>query len=156
MKVERLFTASGEEITDTIEFELRTSEIRNPDGSLVFQAKSIAVPRNWSQVATDILAQKYFRRAGVPVATVYCAAGDLNGSKGDHFDTHADNFNKLKNILLPPFDQAASTLVEDLKERGKLDETLVVMLTDFGRTPKINGGAGRDLHAGACWAGGSR
>ena len=63
----------------------------------------------------------------------------------------------VKNILLPPFDQAASALVEDLKERGKLDETLVVMLTDFGRTPKINGNAGRDHFPGvysAVFAGG--
>jgi ribonucleoside-diphosphate reductase alpha chain len=73
MKVERLFSEPGEQIQDVIEFELRTSEIRNPDGSLVFQAKNIAVPRTWSQVATDILAQKYFRRAGVPVATVRVA-----------------------------------------------------------------------------------
>jgi len=105
----------------------------------------------------SVLMARRLTGAGVPVATVYCAAGDLNGSKGDHFDTHGNNFHKLKNILLPPFDQAASTLVEDLKERGRLDETLIVMLTDFGRTPKINGGAGRDHFAGcysAVFAGG--
>ena len=83
------------------------------------------------------------------MATVYCAAGDLNGSKGSHFDTHANNFNRLKNDMLPPFDQAASALVEDLHTRGRLDDTLVVMLTDFGRTPKINGAAGRDHFPGA-------
>ena len=86
----------------------------------------------------SVLTARRLTEAGVPVATVYCAAGDLNGSKGDHFDTHADNFNKLKNILLPPFDQAASALVEDLQERGRLDETLIVMLGEMGRTPKIN------------------
>ena len=105
----------------------------------------------------SVLMARRLTEAGVPVATVYCAAGDLNGSKGSHFDTHADNFNKLKNTMLPPFDQAASTLVEDLQERGRLDETLIVMLTDFGRTPKINGGAGRDHFAGcysAVFAGG--
>jgi hypothetical protein len=105
----------------------------------------------------SVLMARRLTEAGVPVATVYCAAGDLNGSKGSHFDTHADNFNKLKNTMLPPFDQAAATLVEDLKERGRLDETLIVMLTDFGRTPKINGGAGRDHFAGcysAVFAGG--
>jgi hypothetical protein len=105
----------------------------------------------------SVLMARRLTEAGVPVATVYCAAGDLNGSKGSHFDTHADNFNKLKNTMLPPFDQAAATLVEDLRERGRLDETLIVMLTDFGRTPKINGGAGRDHFAGcysAVFAGG--
>ncbi|MBL67155.1 MAG: hypothetical protein CMO74_01690 [Verrucomicrobiales bacterium] len=96
----------------------------------------------------SVLAARRLTETGVPVATVYCAAGDLDGSKGSHFDTHADNFNKLKNNMLPPFDQAASALVEDLKERGRLEETLVVMLTDFGRTPKINGGAGRDHFPG--------
>ncbi len=96
----------------------------------------------------SVLAARRLTEAGVPVATVYCAAGDLNGSKGSHFDTHADNFNKLKNHMLPPFDQAAAALVEDLQERGRLDETLVVMLTDFGRTPKINGNAGRDHFPG--------
>jgi len=105
----------------------------------------------------SVLTARRLTEAGVPVATVYCAAGDLNGSAGSHFDTHADNFNKLKNNMLPPFDQAASTLVEDLSERGRLDETLIVMLTDFGRTPKINGGAGRDHFPGvysAVFAGG--
>ena len=81
---------------------------------------------------------------GIPVATVYCAAGDLNGSKGDHFDTHANNFNRLKDNMLPPLDQTAYALIEDLRQRGRLDETLVVLLTEFGRTPKINGAAGRD------------
>jgi len=81
---------------------------------------------------------------GIPVATVNCAAGDLNGSKGDHFDTHANNFNRLKDNMLPPLDQTAYALIEDLRQRGRLDETLVVLLTEFGRTPKINGAAGRD------------
>jgi hypothetical protein len=89
--------------------------------------------------------------AGVPIATVYCAAGDLNGSVGDHFDTHADNFNRLKDKMLPPLDQASSALLTDLAERGQLDETLVVWLTEFGRTPKINPGAGRD-HYPNCYS----
>ena len=62
--------------------------------------------------------------AGVPLVTVFCAAGDLNGSVGSHFDTHADNFNRLKRDMLPPLDQASSALLEDLAVRGRLDETL--------------------------------
>jgi hypothetical protein len=89
--------------------------------------------------------------SGVPLATVYCAAGDLNGSIGDHFDTHANNFNRLKNNMLPPLDQASSALLTDLEERGLLDETLVVWLTEFGRTPKINSGVGRD-HYPNCYS----
>ena len=89
--------------------------------------------------------------AGVPIATVVCSAGDLNGSKGDHWDTHGDNFNRLKNTMLPVFDRSASALLDDLSERGMLDETLVVFLTEFGRTPQINGGAGRD-HFPNCYS----
>jgi hypothetical protein len=82
--------------------------------------------------------------AGVPVVQVCCAAGDLNGSVGDHWDTHSDNFRRLKDRLLPVFDRGFSALLEDLQQRGMLDETLVVMLTDFGRTPRVNGAVGRD------------
>jgi len=51
---------------DAIDFEMRKSEIKNPDGSLIFQMDNVTVPDSWSQVATDIIAQKYFRKAGVP------------------------------------------------------------------------------------------
>ncbi len=54
------------------------------------------------------------------------------------WDTHVDNFPRLKNNLLPPLDQAVSTLLDDLQSRGLLDETLVVMLGEFGRTPRIS------------------
>ena len=52
--------------SNLVTFEPRTSKITNPDGSVVFEASDISVPRGWSQVAVDIMAQKYFRRAGVP------------------------------------------------------------------------------------------
>jgi len=51
---------------DRIEFEERKSVIKNPDGSLIFEMENVVVPKSWSQVATDIIAQKYFRKAGVP------------------------------------------------------------------------------------------
>lgn len=81
---------------------------------------------------------------GVPVVQVCCAAGDLNGGSGDMWDTHGDNFNRLKNRLLPVFDRGVSALLQDLADRGTLNDTLVVTLTDFGRTPRVNGSAGRD------------
>lgn len=80
-----------------------------------------------------------------------CSAGDLNGSVGDHWDTHANNFGRLKNTMLPAFDRPAAALLDDLSERGMLDETLVVFLTEFGRTPKISGNAGRD-HFPSCYS----
>ena len=60
------------------------------------------------------------------------------------WDTHQDNFNRLKNKLVPPMEQAYVALLEDLSERGLLDSTLVIWMGDFGRTPKINKDAGRD------------
>lgn len=66
MKIDRLFVNDTRNPYDTIEFDKRTSVIRNPDGSIVFEMIDIQVPKSWSQVATDILAQKYFRKAGVP------------------------------------------------------------------------------------------
>ncbi len=92
----------------------------------------------------SLLLARRLTEAGVPVVQVCCAAGDLNGGAGDMWDTHGDNFNRLKNRLLPVFDRATSALLQDLSDRGTLDETLVVVLTDFGRTPRINRGAGRD------------
>ncbi|MDX1948092.1 MAG: DUF1501 domain-containing protein [Pirellulaceae bacterium] len=92
----------------------------------------------------SMLLARRLTEAGVPVVQVCCAAGDLNGGAGDMWDTHSDNFNRLKNRLLPVFDQGLSALLQDLADRGTLDETLVVFLTDFGRTPRINGAAGRD------------
>ena len=92
----------------------------------------------------SMLLARRLTEAGVPVVQVCCAAGDLNGGAGDMWDTHSDNFNRLKNRLLPVFDRGVSALLQDLANRGTLDETLVVFLTDFGRTPRINGAAGRD------------
>jgi ribonucleoside-diphosphate reductase alpha chain len=70
MKITRRFTKTGESPFANIRFVKRSSVIRNPDGSTVFEMHDIEVPENFSQVATDILAQKYFRKAGVPSATV--------------------------------------------------------------------------------------
>ena len=66
MRIERRYTSEGQSPYAAIEFRTTTSEIRNPDGSIVFQLKDIEVPSQFSQVASDILAQKYFRKAGVP------------------------------------------------------------------------------------------
>jgi ribonucleoside-diphosphate reductase alpha chain len=66
MHVERLFTKEEQNVFDLVEYELRESSIRNPDGSIVFKKDDVEVPKFWSQTATDILAQKYFKRARVP------------------------------------------------------------------------------------------
>ena len=66
MRIERRYTKDGQSPYAGIEFRLTTSEIRNPDGSVVFRLDNVEVPEFWSQVASDVLAQKYFRKAGVP------------------------------------------------------------------------------------------
>jgi ribonucleoside-diphosphate reductase alpha chain len=66
LSIQRVFTKKGSNPLDEVEYEYRTSIIRNPDGSIVFEMKDIEVPKSWSQIATDIIAQKYFRKAGVP------------------------------------------------------------------------------------------
>lgn len=73
--------------------------------------------------------------AGVTFVTVQAGGG---------WDTHGDNFKQLKTNLLPKFDQAVSSLVKDLHDRGLQDDVLVMAMGEFGRTPRINGGAGRD------------
>jgi hypothetical protein len=78
--------------------------------------------------------------AGVSYVTIQAGGG---------WDTHGDNFSQLKNNLLPKYDQAVASLVKDLHDRGLQDQVLVMSFGEFGRTPRINGGAGRDHWPGA-------
>lgn len=78
--------------------------------------------------------------AGVTYVTVQAGGG---------WDTHGNNFAELKNNLLPKFDRAVASLVDDLSVRGMQDDVLVMAMGEFGRTPRINGGAGRDHWPGA-------
>lgn len=72
---------------------------------------------------------------------------------GQNFwDTHGNNFNRLKNDLCPPADRALTALLEDLSRTGRLDETLIVWVGEFGRAPVINGSSGRDHHP-RCYSG---
>ena len=92
----------------------------------------------------SMLLARRLTEAGVPVVQVNAGAGDLSGGNGDNWDTHRDHFTKMKKRLLPVLDQSLAALLTDLEQRGSLDETLVAVITDFGRTPKINNNAGRD------------
>ena len=66
MKIERRFTTETGGAYGGIAFTTTLSEIRNPDGTVVFRNDAVEIPEGWSQVASDVIAQKYFRRAGVP------------------------------------------------------------------------------------------
>ncbi|HTE26396.1 vitamin B12-dependent ribonucleotide reductase [Flavitalea sp.] len=68
LQYSRRFTIEGTSVFDQFEYDYRTSVIRNPSGEIVFEMTNVEVPKTWSQIATDILAQKYFRKAGVPQA----------------------------------------------------------------------------------------
>jgi hypothetical protein len=95
----------------------------------------------------SVLLSRRLIEAGSRVACVSWAP-DANAT----WDTHGNNFKKLKGELLPQLDAAYSTLLEDLAARGMLERTLVVVVGDFGRTPKINGNAaGRD-HWNFCYS----
>ena len=83
---------------------------------------------------------------------IRCVSINFNG-----WDTHTDNFNSLQKNLLPPLDGGYAALLNDLKQRGMLDTTLVVWMGEFGRTPRVNSSAGRDHWSGAisvCMGGG--
>jgi hypothetical protein len=78
--------------------------------------------------------------AGVTYVTIQAGGG---------WDTHGDNFKQLKDNLLPKYDQSLTALVQDLSDRGLADDVLVMAFGEFGRTPRINPGAGRDHWPGA-------
>ena len=83
-------------------------------------------------------------QAGVSFVTI-----NNRGAGQLQWDTHQQNFPTIKNTLAPPLDLGLATLLDDLKRLGLLEETLVVAIGEFGRTPKINGAAGRDHHGRA-------
>jgi hypothetical protein len=94
--------------------------------------------------ARNCLLARRLVEAGVAMVTVY-SVGNRD------WDTHAGNFQALKNTLLPVMDQGVSALLHDLHGRGLLDETLVVWMGDMGRTPRVNKAAGRD-HWSFCYS----
>ena len=89
--------------------------------------------------AQNFLLARRLVEAGVPFVNVY----DFK-QQGQNWDAHAKCTDQHKKYLLPPLDRGLSALIEDLDDRGLLDSTLVVVTGEFGRTPKINAGAGRD------------
>ena len=88
--------------------------------------------------ASRCLLARRLVQAGVPVV-------QANMGRVQNWDTHGDNFRRLKNQLLPPLDQGVAALLDDLEATGLLDETLVMVLGEFGRTPKISGHRARPL-----------
>lgn len=98
----------------------------------------------------SVLLARRLVEAGVSLVQVNWTRVEAVKNNGS-WDTHNSHFPDLKNHLMPRMDQAYSTLLQDLDERGLLEETLVVWLGEFGHTPRINGNAGRD-HWGNCFS----
>lgn len=87
----------------------------------------------------NLLVARRLVEAGVPFVNVY----DFR-QQGQNWDAHANNFAQHREFLVPPADKGLAALISDLEERGLLDSTLIVATGEFGRTPQINGSAGRD------------
>lgn len=97
-----------------------------------------------TQFGQSVLFARRLVEAGVSLVHVNWFRGPDEPSDAPCWDSHAREADRLKKVLVPPTDQAFSALIEDLAQRGRLDETLVVCMAEFGRTPKINAVAGRD------------
>ncbi|MCX7948970.1 MAG: vitamin B12-dependent ribonucleotide reductase [Treponemataceae bacterium] len=123
MKIERYFTAGTEGPYSDIIWEKRKSEIRNPDGKLIFSEETVIVPSFWSQIATDILAQKYFRKAGVPADRAlawqeWVSAGNGRGSGENGEDIPRDG---AEHDARQVFHRLAYTWMWWGKEQGYFD-----------------------------------
>jgi hypothetical protein len=146
---ERLAAASAREVDVHYERAFRLLQSSQARRAFHLAAEPAAVRERYGlhPFGQSCLLARRLVEAGVPLVTVYWNAphiDDLN-----HWDTHKDSFNRLKDHLLPPFDRGMSALLDDLEGRGLLGETLVTWMGEFGRTPKINKSGGRD-HWGFC------
>lgn len=97
--------------------------------------------------AQSCLLARRLLEADVPLVTVYWNSPSL--TTNESWDTHTDSARRLRDHLLPAFDRAMTAFLDDLRERGLLDDTLVVWMGEFGRTPRVNRNGGRD-HWGFC------
>ncbi len=125
-------------------FELLTSDQAARAFSLSAETVSLRESYGRTTLGQSCLLARRLVERGVPFVTVNdIGAGPLG------WDTHQQNFATLRDRLAPPLDQAISALLDDLDSRGILDTTLVAVMGEFGRTPRINANAGRDHHGRA-------
>src|SRR5437868_1500697 len=123
-------------------FRLLQSPAARQAFQLAAEPAAVRERYGWHHFGQSCLLARRLLEAGVPLVTVYWNAPHIDDLQ--HWDTHKDSFDRLQNHLLPHFDRGMAALLEDLQQRGLLDETLVVWMGEFGRTPKINRQAGRD------------
>jgi hypothetical protein len=128
-------------------FRLLQSPAARRAFNLAAEPEKLRERYGWHHFGQSCLLARRLVEAGVPIVTVYWNSPSLTTDQS--WDTHANSFVRLKDHLLPSFDRAMTALLEDLEARGLIDETLVVWMGEFGRTPKLNKNAGRD-HWGFC------
>jgi hypothetical protein len=148
--VDRLRT-SDRQLQDMTAFQARAFDLlTSPASRSAFQIdrEPLAVRESYGRniYGQSVLLARRLIEAGTRVACISWAP-DANAT----WDTHGNNFTSLKNTLLPQMDRAVSSLLADLAERGRLERTLVVVMGEFGRTPKVNGAKGRD-HYNFCYS----
>jgi hypothetical protein len=120
-------------------FNLLSSEETRQAFDLASEPAAVRASYGKTEFGQRCLLARRLAEAGVPMVNVsYCH------TPSDSWDTHSQNFRKMKGSLGPTLDTAFTALLGDLDQRGMLSETLVVINAEFGRTPKINGNAGRD------------
>ncbi|HUY31965.1 MAG TPA: DUF1501 domain-containing protein [Pirellulales bacterium] len=119
---------------------LRSDEVRRAF-DLVPETAALRDRYGRTTLGQSLLLARRLVESGVQFVNVH---DKITNGQLANWDSHQDNFPRLKNDLLPPADQAFSALIEDLDARGLLDSTLVVALAEFGRTPRINRSGGRD------------
>ena len=127
----------SEKVRRALDISEETPEMRERYGVLPANTPGAGVARHMR--GQNLLVARRLVEAGVPFVNVY----DFR-QQGQNWDSHANNFAQHREHLVPPADKGLAALISDLEERGLLDSTLIVATGEFGRTPIINGGAGRD------------
>ena len=118
-------------------FEMLTRDVTRKAFDLSQEPLALRERYGNTRVGQEAILARRLAEAGVPFTLV-------NFSVNQEWDTHTNAFKRLKNTRLPNLDRAVSALLDDLEDRGMLESTLVAVITEFGRTPKINQTAGRD------------
>jgi hypothetical protein len=111
---------------------------------LAREPESLRSRYGYTQFGQSVLLARRLVEAGVRLVQVNWYRGPDEPADAPCWDSHAKETERLRNVLIPPMDAAFATLLDDLTERGMLDETLVLCLSEFGRTPRFNARAGRD------------
>jgi len=125
-------------------YDLLSSNTARAAFDLGQEPESLRIRYGNSQFGQSVLLARRLVEAGVRLVQVNWYRGPDEPTDAPCWDSHAKETERLKNVLIPPMDAAFATLLDDLSERGMLEETLVLCLSEFGRTPRFNARAGRD------------